>query len=126
MEDSKSNDFLDKFFLNCGFATRSLHAGEHVGQPQDTSHTGAIYQSSTFVFHSAAEGAEIFAGERPGYVYTRLGNPTVMVLEAKMNALEGREAKLRDPNLRVPPWPSPRACRPSARRSWRSAAPATR
>ncbi len=29
MEDSKSDDFLDTFFLNCGFATRSLHAGEH-------------------------------------------------------------------------------------------------
>lgn len=101
MEDSKSPDYLDKFFLNCGFTTRALHAGEHVGQPQHTSHTGAIYQSSTFVFHSASEGAEIFSGERSGYVYTRLGNPTVLVLEAKMNALEGREVKLRNPDLRV-------------------------
>ena len=101
MEDSKSPDFLDKFFLNCGFATRALHAGEHVGQPQHTSHTGAIYQSSTFVFSNVEEGASIFAGEQPGYVYTRLGNPTVKLLEAKMNALEGKEIKLRDPNMRV-------------------------
>ncbi len=101
MEDSKSPDFLDKFFLNCGFATRALHAGEHVGQPQHTSHTGAIYQSSTFVFSNAEEGANIFAGEQPGYIYTRLGNPTVKLLEAKMNALEGKEVKLRDPNRRV-------------------------
>lgn len=101
VEDSKSPDFLDKFFLRCGFATRALHAGEHVGQPQQTTHTGAIYQSSTFVFQSAAEGAEIFAGERPGYIYTRLGNPTVKVLEAKMNALEGKEAKLANPELRL-------------------------
>jgi methionine-gamma-lyase len=101
MEDSKLTDYMDKFFLNCGFATRALHAGEHVGQPQHMSHTGAIYQTSTFVFHSAAEGAEIFAGERPGYVYTRLGNPTVMVLEAKLNALEGGNVKIHDPNLRV-------------------------
>jgi methionine-gamma-lyase len=101
LEDSKSPDYLEKFFLNCGFATRALHAGEHVGQPQSPSHTGAIYQSSTFVFKSAAEGAEIFAGERPGFVYTRLGNPTVMLLEAKMNALEGREVKLRNPETRV-------------------------
>jgi methionine-gamma-lyase len=101
MEDSKSNDFLEKFFLECGFATRALHAGEHVGQPQHTSHTGAIYQTSTFVFQSAAEGAEIFAGERPGYIYTRLGNPTVLLLEAKMNALEGKEVKLNDPDIRV-------------------------
>jgi methionine-gamma-lyase len=101
VEDSKSPELLKEFYLNCGFATRTLHAGEHVGQPQHTSHTGAIYQSSTFVFRSAAEGAEIFSGEKSGYVYTRLGNPTVMVLEAKMNALEGREVKLRDPSLRV-------------------------
>ena len=101
MEDSKSGDFLEKFYLNYGFATRALHAGEHVGQPQHTSHTGAIYQSSTFVFNSAAEGADIFAGEQPGYIYTRLGNPTVKLLEAKMNALEGREIKLRNPDLRV-------------------------
>jgi methionine-gamma-lyase len=92
---------LDKFYLKCGFSTRALHAGEHVGQPQQTSHTGAIYQSSTFVFSSAEEGAEIFAGERPGYIYTRLGNPTVMLLEAKMNALEGKEVKIANPDVRV-------------------------
>jgi methionine-gamma-lyase len=101
MEDSKSSDFLEKFFLDCGFSTRAVHAGEHVGQPQQTSHTGAIYQSSTFVFRSAAEGAEIFSGERPGYIYTRLGNPTVRLLEAKLNALEGGGVKLKDPDLRV-------------------------
>jgi methionine-gamma-lyase len=103
VEDSKTSspDLLKNFYLGCGFATRALHAGEHVGQPQHTSHTGAIYQTSTFVFRSAAEGAEIFAGERPGYIYTRLGNPTVMVLEAKMNALEGKEVKLSDPSVRV-------------------------
>ncbi len=101
MEDSKRADYLEKFFLECGFSTRALHAGEHVGQPQATSHTGAIYQSSTFVFQDAAEGAAIFAGEQPGYVYTRLGNPTVCLLEAKMNALEGAEVKVQDPNVRV-------------------------
>ena len=101
MEDSRSPDFLEKFFLNCGFATRALHAGEHVGQPQHASHTPAIYQSSTFVFQNAEQGAQIFAGEHPGYVYTRLGNPTVMLLEAKMNALEGKEVKLADPRRRI-------------------------
>lgn len=38
MEDSKNAPFLDEFYLNCGFATRALHAGEHVGQPQLMSH----------------------------------------------------------------------------------------
>lgn len=101
MEDSKSAELFEEFFLNCGFATRAIHAGEHVGQPQHTSHTGAIYQTSTFVFHNVAEGAAVFSGEKPGYAYTRLGNPTVRLLEAKINALEGKEVKLQNPNLRV-------------------------
>ena len=101
MEDSKSQDYLDKFYLDCGFATRALHAGEHVGQPQHSSHTGAIYQSSTFVFKDADEGARRFSGQDDGYVYTRLGNPSVKLLEAKMNALEGKEVKLANPEVRV-------------------------
>lgn len=101
MEDSKSAELFEQFYLNCGFATRAVHAGEHVGQPQHKSHTGAIYQTSTFVFKDAAEGAAVFAGEQPGYAYTRLGNPTVRLLEAKINALEGKEVKLADPNLRL-------------------------
>ncbi|MBN1945707.1 MAG: PLP-dependent transferase [Bradymonadales bacterium] len=101
MEDSKRPDYVEQFCLNCGFATRALHAGEHVGQLTGTPHTGAIYQTSTFVFASAEEGAEIFAGERPGYIYTRLGNPSVLLLEAKMNALEGRDVKLANPEIRI-------------------------
>jgi methionine-gamma-lyase len=48
-----------------------------------------IYQSSTFSFPSAEEGAARFAGESPGYVYTRMGNPTVKALEDSITALEG-------------------------------------
>jgi methionine-gamma-lyase len=101
VEDSNTLENLDQFYLDCGFATRALHAGEHVGQPQHTTHTGAIYQSSTFVFKNADQGAAIFAGQEKGYMYTRLGNPTVMALEAKMNALEGKEVKLANPETRV-------------------------
>ncbi len=101
MEDSNNPDYMEKFYLDCGFSTRALHAGEHVAQPQHSSHGGAIYQSSTFVFDSAREGAQVFAGERPGYIYTRLGNPTVKMLEAKVNALEGGAVKLANPHLRV-------------------------
>ncbi len=75
------------------FATRAIHAGE---QPDLA--TGAlnlpIYQSSTFVFQSAEEGAAVFSGERPGYVYTRWGNPTVAAFERKLADLEGAEAAL--------------------------------
>ncbi len=101
MEDSKSPDYKEKFYLDCGFATRALHAGEHVGQPETRAHANAIFQTSTFVFKNAQEGADMFSGAQAGYVYTRLGNPTVKVLEAKLNALEGAGIKLADPSKRV-------------------------
>ncbi len=101
MEDSKNKNFIKEFYLDSGFATRALHAGEHVGQPETGSHTNPIFQTSTFVFHNAQEGADIFAGEKNGYVYTRLGNPTVRLLEAKMNALEGASYKIAHPDRRV-------------------------
>jgi methionine-gamma-lyase len=56
----------------------------HAGQAPDPA-TGAvsvpIYQSSTFAFTSAEQGAARFAGEDGGYIYTRLGNPTTKALE---------------------------------------------
>jgi methionine-gamma-lyase len=48
-----------------------------------------IFQSSTFSFPSAEEGAARFGGERPGYIYTRMGNPTVEALEDSICTLEG-------------------------------------
>ncbi len=101
MEDSFATDFVKQFYLDCGFATRALHAGEHVQQPETRAHTNAIYQTSTFVFDSAEQGARVFAGQEPGYMYTRLGNPTVKVLEAKINALEGGDFKRANPTRRV-------------------------
>ncbi len=53
-----------------------------------------IYQSSTFAFESAAQGAAIFAGEREGYFYTRLGNPTQAAFEREVAFLERGEAAL--------------------------------
>lgn len=75
------------------FATRAVHAGE-----SHDKETGAlrvpIYQSSTFVFESAEQGARRFAGEEKGYIYTRLGNPTQTALEKKMADLEGGETAI--------------------------------
>ncbi|MBF0313170.1 MAG: PLP-dependent transferase [Oligoflexia bacterium] len=101
MEDSKLQDYEEKFYLNCGFATRALHAGEKVGRPEHVAHTSPIYQTSTFVFNNADHGAKLFAGTESGYIYTRLGNPSALLLEAKINALEGSEVKKKNPNLRV-------------------------
>jgi len=47
-----------------------------------------IYQSSTFAFRNAAHGAALFAGSGDGYIYTRLGNPTIRALEDAVAGLE--------------------------------------
>ena len=76
-----------------GLETLAIHAGEG-GDP----HTGAletpIHLSSVFVPGGAQEHAEVFAGERDSYLYTRWGNPTNHALETRMAALEGGEAGL--------------------------------
>lgn len=76
-----------------GINTQIVHAGQ---QPDPS--TGAlsmpIFQTSTFVFDSAEQGAARFALEEPGYIYTRLGNPTVDALEKKLAVLERGEAAL--------------------------------
>jgi len=69
-----------------GVNTRLIHAG-HKPDP-----TGAvnvpIYQSSTFAFRDAAHGAALFAGREDGFIYTRIGNPTIRALEENLAALE--------------------------------------
>ncbi|MGC8917316.1 MAG: trans-sulfuration enzyme family protein [Thermoanaerobaculum sp.] len=66
--------------------TNMVHAG------QEPDWTGAvtvpIYQTSTFAFPSAEVGAARFAGQEPGFIYTRLGNPTIAALEACVASLE--------------------------------------
>ena len=48
-----------------------------------------IFQSSTFAFPSAADGAARFSGEQAGYIYSRLNNPTVNALEESIAAMDG-------------------------------------
>jgi len=69
-----------------GINSKLIHAGgfkDPLG-----SATTPIYQSSTFSFESAEHGAKCFAGESDGYIYTRLGNPTIDELENAVAALE--------------------------------------
>jgi methionine-gamma-lyase len=70
-----------------GFATKLVHAGM-AADPAGSVVT-PIYQTSTFSFESAKQGAARFAGEDEGYIYTRLGNPTIRALEECVAALEG-------------------------------------
>lgn len=71
-----------------GFATRAIHHGYNPAE-----HHGAlvppVYQSATFAFPSADFGAACFAGEERGYIYTRISNPTLDLLEQRMAVLEG-------------------------------------
>ncbi len=69
-----------------GIHTRLIHAGTREEE------TGAvnvpIYQTATFAFRNAEHGAALFAGTEPGYIYTRIGNPTIAALEGAMAELE--------------------------------------
>lgn len=64
----------------------------HAGQEPDPVYGGVsvpIYQSSTFAFESAEQGAARFAGRDKGFIYTRIANPTVRALEESLATLEG-------------------------------------
>jgi methionine-gamma-lyase len=64
----------------------------HAGQEPDPVHGGVsvpIYQSSTFAFESAEQGAARFAGTEKGFIYTRIANPTIRALEESLATLEG-------------------------------------
>ena len=82
---------MDKNKLSkMNFSTRAVHAGYQKNE------FGAlatpIYQTSTFIFDSAEQGGRRFALEEPGYIYSRLGNPTNTQVEEKLANLEGAEA----------------------------------
>jgi methionine-gamma-lyase len=70
-----------------GINSRLVHGGYH---PDATGALNVpIYQSSTFAFRDADHGAALFAGEEAGWIYTRIGNPTVRALEDSVAGLEG-------------------------------------
>ena len=70
------------------FATKALHAGHDVNQTGGT-RAVPIYQSTAYVFDNADDAAGRFNLSVPGFIYTRLNNPTNDVLEQRLTALEG-------------------------------------
>jgi methionine-gamma-lyase len=80
----------NKFIHN---ETAAIHKGYEPVQHHD-SLSIPLYQTSTFVFSSAEQGERRFAGEEQGNIYSRLGNPTVRVLEERMAELENGESAL--------------------------------
>lgn len=71
---------------NSGFDTKLVHAGDF--HEEFGAAVVPIYQTSTFAFKSAQHGADLFAGKEKGYIYTRIGNPTIDALENKLAQLE--------------------------------------
>jgi len=73
---------------NLNFQTKSLHAGHDISNTQGT-RAVPIYQSTAYVFNDSDQAANLFSLAEPGYIYTRLNNPTNDVLEQRLAALEG-------------------------------------
>jgi methionine-gamma-lyase len=76
-----------------GFATRAIHGGYDPGDA-DGALVPPLHLTSTYVFDTVEDGADVFAGKRPGYIYGRTKNPTQAILEHRLAALEGGEAAL--------------------------------
>jgi cystathionine beta-lyase/cystathionine gamma-synthase len=74
------------------FATQAVHAGEQAPRPDFTPIATPIYPAATFFYDDVADTYAAIAGERPGYSYTRYGNPTVAAFEEAVATLEGGEA----------------------------------
>ncbi|MFV0468683.1 MAG: O-acetylhomoserine aminocarboxypropyltransferase/cysteine synthase family protein [Dysgonomonas sp.] len=78
---------------NYKFETLQVHAGQEV---DPTTHARAvpIYQTSSYVFEDAQDGADLFGLRKFGNIYTRLMNPTTDVFEKRIAALEGGASAL--------------------------------
>ena len=70
------------------FETKQVHSG---AQPDPTTNARAvpIYQTTSFVFENTADAANLFALQKYGNIYSRIGNPTVAALEERIASLEG-------------------------------------
>lgn len=70
------------------FSTNALHAGHDVTKNAGT-RAIPIYQTSSYVFNNSQHAANLFGLAEPGFIYTRLNNPTSDILEQRLAALEG-------------------------------------
>lgn len=74
-----------------GFETRSIHAGSRPDAVTGARNT-PIYQTTSYVFEDAEHAADLFNLQTFGFIYSRLANPTVSVLEERIANLEGGRA----------------------------------
>jgi len=76
-----------------GFETRMIHAG-HVPDSNTGARAVPIYQTTSYVFDSADQAAQLFELKQYGNIYTRISNPTTAVFEERMASLEGATGAL--------------------------------
>ena len=69
--------------------TLAIHAGQEQADPATNARAVPIYQTTSYVFDSAEDAADLFALRKPGNIYGRIMNPTEDVFEQRMTALEG-------------------------------------
>ena len=74
-----------------GFETRAVHAGA-APDPVTGARSTPIYQTTSYVFEDVDHAASLFNLHNFGYIYSRLTNPTVSVLEERIASLEGGRA----------------------------------
>ena len=73
---------------NSKLSTKALHAGHDTSLTQGT-RAVPLYQSTSYVFKDSDHAANLFALSEPGYIYTRLNNPTNDVLEKRLASMDG-------------------------------------
>ncbi|KAF5350908.1 hypothetical protein D9758_010512 [Tetrapyrgos nigripes] len=78
----------DQFYKAPEFDTIQIHGGQ-VPDPTTNARAVPIYASTSFVFNDSAHGADLFGLRAPGFIYSRIGNPTVDVFENRIAQLEG-------------------------------------
>ena len=66
-----------------------LHSGNYRFDKETNSVAVPIYQTTSYVFNDSDHAANLFSLAEPGYIYTRLNNPTADILEQRLAALEG-------------------------------------
>ena len=74
--------------MNHNDQTLALHAGHNTTKTEGT-RAVPIYQTTSYVFEDTDHAANLFSLAEPGYIYTRLNNPTADILEQRLASLEG-------------------------------------
>ncbi|VEU23338.1 DEKNAAC104727 [Brettanomyces naardenensis] len=71
------------------FATKCVQAGQEEPESASRSRAVPIYATSSYVFNDSKHGADLFGLRTPGFIYSRINNPTTDIFEQRITALEG-------------------------------------